>query len=315
MAIIKFINNKVGLKRTLNYICKEEKTNNKFISGKDCMAENAYEEMIAIKNMYGKTKGREKLHFVQAFSPNDELSYETAHEIAMKIAEKYFKGYQVVVATHQDKEHIHSHFVVNTVNFETGKKIQFSNKDLESLKAYSNKLCLEQGLSITREKSNIDDIRINEYKAKQKGISWKEKLEKSIDIAMEKSNNKFEFFKVMNEMGYKVTWTKERKNITYTTSEGYKCRDRKLHNEKYLKENMEAYFKEKYKARIKGVKKYERHTQYRSMSLSLAELIKQFQRKEHENDITHHYELNEGAKKQYAMEMHYSLEELEDMEM
>ena len=75
MAIIKFINNKVGLKRTLNYICKEEKTNNKFISGKDCMAENAYEEMIAIKNMYGKTKGREKLHFVQAFSPNDELSY------------------------------------------------------------------------------------------------------------------------------------------------------------------------------------------------------------------------------------------------
>ena len=168
MAIIKFINNKVGLKRTLNYICKEEKTNNKFISGKDCMAENAYEEMIAIKNMYGKTKGREKLHFVQAFSPNDELSYETAHEIAMKIAEKYFKGYQVVVATHQDKEHIHSHFVVNTVNFETGKKIQFSNKDLESLKAYSNKLCLEQGLSIAREKSNIDDIRINEYKAKQK---------------------------------------------------------------------------------------------------------------------------------------------------
>lgn len=315
MAIIKFINNKVGLKKTLNYVCKEEKTNNKFISGKDCMAENAYEEMMAVKNMNGKTKGREKLHFVQAFSPNDELSYETAHEIAMKIAEKYFKGYQVVVATHQDKEHIHSHFVVNTVNFETGKKIQFSNKDLESLKSYSNKLCLEQGLSITREKSNIDDIRINEYKAKQKGISWKEKLEKSIDIAMEKSNNKFEFFKVMNEMGYKVTWTKERKNITYITSEGYKCRDRKLHNEKYLKENMEAYFKEKYKARIKGVKKYEWHTQYRSMSLSLAELIKQFQRKEHENDITHHYELNESAEKQYAMEMHYSLEELEDMEM
>ena len=123
------------------------------------------------------------------------------------------------------------------------------------------------------------------------------------------------FFKVMNEMGYKVTWTKERKNITYTTSEGYKCRDRKLHNEKYLKENMEAYFKEKYKAKIKGVKKYERHTQYRGMSLSWAELIKQFQRKEHEKDITHHYELNESAKKQYAMEMHYSLEELEDMEM
>ena len=81
MAIIKFINNKVGLKKTLNYVCKEEKTNNKFISGKDCMAENAYEEMMAIKNMYAKTEGREKLHFVQAFSPNDELSYETLLKI------------------------------------------------------------------------------------------------------------------------------------------------------------------------------------------------------------------------------------------
>lgn len=315
MAIIKFINNKVGLKKTLNYICKEEKTLNKFISGKDCMTENAYEEMMAIKNMYGKTKGREKLHFVQAFSPNDELSYETAHEIAMKIAEKYFKGYQVVVATHQDKEHIHSHFVVNTVNFETGKKIQFSNKDLENLKAYSNKLCLEKGLSITREKSNIDDIKINEYKAKEKGISWKEKLEANIDIAMEKSNSRFEYFKAMNELGYKVTWTRERKNITYTTPEGYKCRDRKLHNEKYLKENMETYFKEKYKEKIKGVKKCERHTRYKSMSLTLAELIQQFQRKENEYSKTQTYESNESAKKQYAMDMHYSLEELEDMEM
>lgn len=315
MAIIKFINNKVGLKRTLNYICKEEKTNNKFISGKDCMAENAYEEMIAIKNMYGKTKGREKLHFVQAFSPNDELSYETAHEIAMKIAEKYFKGYQVVVATHQDKEHIHSHFVVNTVNFETGKKIQFSNKDLESLKAYSNKLCLEQGLSITREKSNIYDIRINEYKAKQKGISWKEKLEKSIDIAMEKSNNKFEFFKVMNEMGYKVTWTKERKNITYIAPNGYKCRDRKLHNEQFLKENMEQYFSEKIKKKVLALKKENNKKTYKGMALNIAEIIEQFKRR-NENDYTPTLSsYSDSAKKQFAIEMHYSTEELEDMEL
>ena len=146
MAIIKFINNKVGLKKTLNYICKEEKTNNKFISGKDCMPENAYEEMMAIKNMFNKTKGREKVHFVQAFSPNDPVNYEMAHEIALKIA-KRFREFQVVVATHQDTEHIHSHFVINTVNFNTGKKMQFSNKDLERLKQYSNKLCEEYNKS------------------------------------------------------------------------------------------------------------------------------------------------------------------------
>lgn len=315
MAIIKFINNKVGLKKTLNYICKEEKTENKLISGKDCRSENAYEEMMAIKNMYNKTGGREKLHFVQAFSPDDPVNYEMAHEITMKIADK-FKGFQVVVATHQDTEHIHSHFVVNTVDFNTGRKIQFSNKDLERLKQYSNKLCQEYGLSITRDRSEVDDIKINEYKAKLKGTSWKEKLIENIESTMENSNSKTEFFKEMNKRGYKVTWTKERKNITFTTPEGYKCRDRKLHNEKFLKENMETYFKEKYKKhRISGVKK-QGHIRYKSMSFTLAEIIQQFKNRENENiKQARISDFNGSAKKQYAMEMHYSLEELEDMEI
>ena len=185
----------------------------------------------------GELGGREKLHFIQSFNPEDNLTYETAHEIANKMANEFFNGFQVVVATHQDTEHIHSHFVVNSVNFETGKKIQFSQKELERLKQYSNKLCMQYGLSISQEKAKVDDIKINEYKAKQKGISWKETLEKDIDLAMGKAKNKHEFFKIMNSLGYKVTWTKERKNITYTTPLGYKCRDRKLHNEKYLKGN------------------------------------------------------------------------------
>lgn len=54
MAIIKFINNKVSLIKTINYICKEEKTINKIISAKDCIAENAYEEMITIKKQFNK---------------------------------------------------------------------------------------------------------------------------------------------------------------------------------------------------------------------------------------------------------------------
>lgn len=315
MGIIKFINNKVSLKKTIDYICQNEKTNNKLITGKDCTSENAYEEMMAVKNMYSKTDGREKLHFIQAFNPEDDLTYETAHEIAMKIANEFFKGFQVVVATHQDTEHIHSHFVVNSVNFETGKKIQFSQKDLERLKQYSNKLCMQYGLSVTQEKSKVDDIKINEYKAKKKGISWKETLEKNIDLAMEKATNKHEFFKIMNSLGYKVTWTKERKNITYTTPSGYKCRDRKLHNEKYLKENMEQYFKEKSITKIEGVKKQQETQRYVSISSGLASIIQQFKQNnqnEYEKNLS---SLSDSAKKQYWMENHYSLEQEDDMEL
>ena len=116
MAIIKFINNKVSLRKTLDYICKEEKTDKKLISGKDCIPETAYEEMIEVKQLYKKLGGREKIHFVQSFSPTDKLTYKQAHEIGLKMAE-YFKDFQVVVATHIDRKHIHNHIVINTVNF------------------------------------------------------------------------------------------------------------------------------------------------------------------------------------------------------
>ena len=86
---------------------------------------------------------------------------------------------------------------------------------MEKIKEYSNKLCLENGLSITRQKSNVDDIRINEYVMRKNNSSWKYELEKAIDSVQEKSNNKRDFFRNMNSLGYKVTWTNEKKNITY----------------------------------------------------------------------------------------------------
>ena len=193
MAIIKFINNKVSLKKTLDYICKEEKTDKKLISGKDCIPETAYEEMMTVKQMYKKLEGREKIHFVQSFSPTDKLTYRQAHEIGLKMAE-YFKGFQVVVATHIDRKHIHNHIVLNTVNFETGLKFHQSKLDLQKIKDYSNQICKEYGLSIIDHKSKVADIKINEYQAKIKGISWKQILAEDIDRVMEKANNKYEFW-------------------------------------------------------------------------------------------------------------------------
>lgn len=312
MAVIKFINNKVSLEKTLNYICKEEKTDKKLILGKDCIPENAYEEMMTVKKMYQKLTGREKIHFVQSFSPTDKLTYEQAHEIGLRMAE-YFKGFQVVVATHIDKQHIHNHIVLNTVNFETGLKFHQSKNDLQKIKDLSNKICKEYGLTVTEQKSKVSDIKINEYQARIKGISWKQVLSNDIDAVMEKSNNKYEFFRNMNELGYKVNWSKERLSIIYTTPTGYKCGDKKLHKEKYLKENMEQYFKEKSRKNIKGIKN-EKIT-YKSIHSNIAQIIEQFSKNKQTEDIPTLTGLNESAKKQLAIEMHYSTEELEDIEL
>ena len=311
MAIIKFINNKVSLKKTLDYICKEEKTDKKLISGKDCIPENAYEEMMTVKNMYKKLTGREKIHFVQSFSPTDKLTYEQAHEIGRKMAE-YFKGFQVVVATHKDRNHIHNHILINTVNFETGMKFHQSKQDLQKIKEFSNMLCKEYGLTVTEQKSKVSDIKINEYQARLKGISWKDLLAKDIDSVMEKSKNKYEFFKNMNQLGYKVNWSKERLSIIYTTPNGYKCSDKKLHQEKYLRENMEKYFEEKSIKNIGNVNN--ELTTNKSINSSLAEIIERLSKNKTIEDTATLTGLNESAKKQLAIEMHYSTEELDEME-
>lgn len=311
MAIIKFINNKVSLKKTLNYICKEEKTDKKLISGKDCIPEIAYEEMMTVKKLYNKLTGREKIHFVQSFSPTDKLTYEQAHEIGIRMAE-YFKGFQVVVATHKDREHIHNHIVLNTVNFETGLKFHQSKQDLQKIKEFSNQICKEYGLTVTENKSKISDIKINEYQARLKGISWKQLLINDIDSVMEKTNNKYEFFREMNKLGYKVNWSKEKLSIIYTTPKGYKCSDRKLHNEKYLRENMEKYFKEKSKKFIKSVCKEK--VRYKSIHSSLADIIEQLSRNKQAEDTYTLTGLNKSAKKELVIEMHYSTEELDEME-
>ena len=118
-----------------------------------------------------------------------------------------------------------------------------SKKNLQDLKDYSDKLCLEIGASVIPKKENTQYIKRNEYRVAEQGKSWKFKLINAIDLSLAESSNKQEFIKSMNKLGYQVNWTDTRKYITYTTPEGYKCRDNKLYEEKYTKGVMENEFR------------------------------------------------------------------------
>lgn len=242
MAIIKFINSKTSLKKTLEYITQEIKTNDNLISTINCNRDSAFEEMMLTKRKFNKLNGREKLHIVQSFSPKDNIDYEKAHNLGIEFC-KQFENYEIVIATHKDKEHIHNHIVINSVNLINGKKIHTSKKDLEVIKEFSNKLCLENGLSITSINKKADaDIRNNELQVMLKGRSWKARLMNAIDFCMNNTTTKQDFIFYMNQLGYEVNWKDTRKYITYRTPENMKCRDNKLHEEKYLKEKMEEYY-------------------------------------------------------------------------
>ena len=150
MAVIKAVSSKAGIGHAIDYVTKKEKTEEKLVSGLHCEPETVKEEMQATKELWGKTDGRTYKHYVQSYHEDEEITPEQAHKNAVELAEhtKAWKGHEVLIATHIDKGHIHTHFIVNSVNYENGHKLQWSKHDLKDLKERCNEQSREQGLHV-----------------------------------------------------------------------------------------------------------------------------------------------------------------------
>ena len=252
MPIIHFINNKTqtagGMKNVIEYVSRKEKTvseDKRFVTGINCAPETALDEMTATKNLYHKTDGRLYYHLVQSFPSGYEIKPELAHMIAVELAEKAFNKYEVVVATHIDREHIHSHLVLNSVSFEDGKKYHSNKESVEELMKLSDEICRRYGVHVLdapKKKMNKDFLSDSEYRSAKRGESFKWELMNVINQVMKKAKSKKQFCYMMKQQGYDVRWDDNRKYITYTCPNGRKCRDNKLHGERYRKENMEYEF-------------------------------------------------------------------------
>ena len=266
MAIVNFVSCRKsqtvgGLNGVINYCCQKSKTGyegRQLISGVNCVPQFALQEFMNTKRLHKNTGGRMYYHVIQSFHPSENLTPEIAHEIALKLAEE-IPGYEIVVATHTDRAHIHSHFVINSVSCETGKKYHSNLESLNTLRAASDRLCMEYGLSVIQPKQKKKEHRMNdrEYRAYDKGDSWKMDLEICIDECMTMARDREHFLKLMEWSGYGVCWTKDRKYITYTTPDGHRCRDIKLNGRKYHKEVMEYEFR----IRKKICRRYESGTE------------------------------------------------------
>ena len=230
MAIIKFTSGKINPRTVINYVCNKEKTTDKLISGKDCMPESCEYEFAEVKKAFGKTDGRTYYHMIQSFSPDDRITPEQAHEVGMQMAE-LFEGYQVLVVTHTNKAHIHNHLVINSVNFENGKKLTISNQELERIKNYSNSICLQNGWDVTEAKTR-----------RNRNPKWKQIIIEDALTAMAESYSMDEYISKLKELGIYVSYNPDYKYMTYSDAEGHKCRDAKLFDERLLKKNLELYF-------------------------------------------------------------------------
>ena len=242
MAVIKAVKNShSSIKHIINYVTKDEKTiGKKLCSGYNCNPDTAAREMQATKKLYGKTGGRTYKHFVQSFPPEEQITPQQAHELAQQFVEScpLFDGFEVLYSTHVDREHIHTHFVVNSVSFIDGHKFQMSKKDLEDMKILNNRLCMEHGLSVLEIGKKKTDRGIifydmNKYQFLRKAQEGKVKsyvqdCAVAVYDSMSESSSMDEFISAMNSRGYTVNWSDTHKYIVFTNGEGQKVRDRNL---------------------------------------------------------------------------------------
>ena len=158
-----------AMRRVLDYVMQNKKTvidGIKLVSGQNCVPESSYQEFMATKHRYGKATGVFFKQYVQSFQPDCGATLEQIHQIGLETA-KSFEGFEVVVATHIDRDHWHNHFVVNSVNCETGLKIQINEKGLEQLRQRSDEICQQFGLEILQpyQKPKQRSMNQREYRA------------------------------------------------------------------------------------------------------------------------------------------------------
>ena len=252
MAIVHFVNYKRGtqsraaMRGVMLYVMQEKKTawdGAPLVSGINCQPQSVYDDFLNTKLLYHKDGGVMFYHMVQSFPKGAAVDPRQAHEAARRLAE-YFDGCEVLVCTHVDREHIHSHCVINSVNFETGKKLHMAKEQLQELMRRNDAICQEMVLPVfdapTQQARSMSGA---EYHVALKGQSWKLRLMNTIDACMKYAADKDAFVSLMASEGYQARWESSRKYITYTTPDGMRCRDNKLHEEKYCKEAMEREFR------------------------------------------------------------------------
>ena len=252
MAIVHFVNYKRGtqsrtaMRGVMLYVMQEKKSaweGEPLVSGINCQPQSVYDDFLNTKLLYHKDGGTMFYHMVQSFPKGAAVDPRQAHEAARRLAE-YFDGCEVLVCTHVDREHIHSHCVINSVNFETGKKLHMAKEQLQELMRRNDAICLEMGLPVfdapTQQARGMGGA---EYHTALKGQSWKLRLMNTIDECMKYAADKDAFVSLMESEGYAVRWEDTRKYITYTAPDSMRCRDNKLHEEKYCKEAMEHEFR------------------------------------------------------------------------
>jgi len=213
-----------GLSDVIDYASQTRKTQltderaeilRHYVTGIGCQPDTARDEMMAAKMKFGKENGVVAYHGIQSFSPDDlqaGLTPDMAHEIGVKLAKKlWVDKYQVIVATHLDKaNHLHSHFIVNTVSWVDGIRYHRTEQDYYNMQIESDKLCREYGLTVIDEPKCGKSKHYGEWKAEKEGKpTYRSMVKMEIDQAVLESMTMQQLWDNLYKKGWRIKFEKD----------------------------------------------------------------------------------------------------------
>ena len=271
MAINKTINKRTNshgaMRNCIEYVLRPDKTSEllTYVTGPyrhdEINYDLVYRTFLEEKKMWDKDTGRMYAHNIISWHKDEQITLEQAFEFGKEFAEKWFSGFQTLVAVHKDKDHIHCHLVTNSVSYEDGRKLHNTRKDLERMKQLSNQMCRERGLTVTEKGKHFDGSQIEKGEvvawSKDKYNLFRQQVKDSFvaDCAMavlkalENCISKEKFIEKMKQFGWNVNWTEKRKHIIFQKQDGKKVRDSNLSKTFHLdisKEGLENEFNRNY---------------------------------------------------------------------
>ena len=222
MAIIKVVKRSgktVGsLKAVLEYVGKKAE----FSFGINCSDNHkqVFTQFMETKKFFEKEEGRQYRHYIQSFAPG-EIEKDRVLSLGIQWAEKVFKGYEVFIVTHTDKEHLHNHIVINSVNYIDGKKFQERKNEFKEKMLINDEVCLENGINNIVKPREIGEITTpdrKKYEIIKKGADITRLAETVLEVC-NSAQSKDNFISQMREKGYSVDWQDDKKHVVFTVGE------------------------------------------------------------------------------------------------
>lgn len=208
MATTKLGNTK-SASRAINYA--EKRAVEK--SGLNCDVDYAKSAFKQTRALYGKESGIQAHTIIQSFKPG-EVTPEQCNQLGLELAQQIAPHHQVTVYTHDDKDHVHNHIVINSIDLETGKKYQSNKQQREFVKQKNDEVCREHGLSVPeRDSANLRYTQAEKALISKDQFSWKDDLREKIENAKAHTSDFESFSEHLAQSG--IEFRVRGKNVSY----------------------------------------------------------------------------------------------------